>query len=227
MNDFIPVQYLGNEKEISEIVKRTIDMLETQYKIKISHEQLIPAFVDCFLNASFYKSTEFIKTRNKQTIELNLFDLIRVIHEINDDLELVTVISLGRKGIGKLDLEFEDLDIEEANIATLDIKTLEDICITATDYLENNHAYKFKNYQIIFKVCEVFFNEVLDFIKEKKVEGDTLTILDQFTIMLDDEGLFESIELTPAQQEIIDTMFNERMNKLEELEQEDSQEEEK
>lgn len=221
MSDFIPVQYLGNEKEVSEIVGRTIDMLETEYKIKISHEKLIPAFVDCFLNAAFYKSIEFIKTRNKQTIELNLFDILRVIHEISDDLELVTVISLGRKGLGKLDLEFENMDIDEANIATLDIKTLEDICIRATDYLENNHDYKFKQYQIIFKVCEVFFNEVLNYIKEKKVEGDTLTILDQFTITLDDDGLFESIELTPAQQEIIESMFNEKMTKLEELEQED------
>ena len=53
---FKQLEILGNEKEVSKIVNKTIESLETNYKIKISHEQLIPAFVNCFMDAFYFKS---------------------------------------------------------------------------------------------------------------------------------------------------------------------------
>ena len=222
MNNFIPVQYLGSKKEVSEIVTETIEVLEAEYKIKISHEQLVPAFVDCFLNAAYYNSIDFIKTRNNQEIELNLFDLFRIIHTIDDDLKLKTSIELGRMGMRKLDIEFDEgMETEESEkMATLDATLLETICIRACEYLENNHSLKFKHHLIMFKICEVFFGEVLEYVKEQKVEGDTITILDQFTILVNDDKTFDSIEITLSQQEIINQMFEEKMNKLKEDEEE-------
>ena len=76
---FKQLEILGNEKEVSKIVDKTIDSLETNYKIKISHEQLIPAFVNCFMDAFYFKSIELIKEPKKQQIETNLFDLLTII----------------------------------------------------------------------------------------------------------------------------------------------------
>lgn len=225
MSKFIPVEYLGSAKEIEKICLSTIETLVREYKIKISQEQIIPAIVNSFIDAVLYEGVQFNK--NDVRTELNLFNLLRVINESAvDQDDVVTTITLGRMGMRKLEMEFENGMEEcdeqiETNIADLDIKLLEKISMRASDYIEDRHKLMIRDYQIIFKVSEVFFNELIGFIRLNEMEDDTLTVFDQFTVVLDELGKFESIEITESAKEIIQIMFNDRMDELNKLDLED------
>lgn len=225
MSKFIPVEYLGSAKEIEKICLSTIETLVREYKIKISQEQIIPAIVNSFIDAVLYEGVQFNK--NDVRTELNLFNLLRVINESAvDQDDVVTTITLGRMGMRKLEMEFENGMEEcdeqiETNIADLDIKLLEKISMRASDYIEDRHKLMIRDYQIIFKVSEVFFNELIGFIRLNEMEDDTLTVFDQFTVVLDELGKFESIEITDSAKEIIQIMFNDRMDELNKLDLED------
>lgn len=209
---FKPLEVLGSLKEMSVITERTMETLKSKYQIRISHEQLITAFVNCFLDASYYKSIELIKEPKKQKIELNLFDLLNIIHVVDENHVLSTTIELGRMSKRKLDIPLSEEESDE--ITDVDEKTIDEISIQAAEYLENEHNFHFNKYSIIFKVAEVFIDEMMNLIQRKQVEDDTITILDQFVIVLDDDCNFSSIEITECQQEIINKLFEDRLNEI-------------
>lgn len=213
MSKFIPVEFLGSEKEVSMICNSTIETLLREYKIKINQEVIVPAIVDTFIDAAIYESLQF--KPNETRSELNLFNLLRVVHELapSDDNEqgVFTVITLGRMGMRKLEMEFSEEVEEEGGVETkiqdIDIKLLEKISMRASSYLEDRHHLAIRDYQIIFKVAEVFFDEMLSLIKINELNDDTITIFDQFTIMLDDMGKFESMELTESLESTIKLIY--------------------
>lgn len=219
---FIPVEFLGSEFEISKIANATIETLEREFKIRINQEVIIPAVVDCFIDSAFCESATFAKDDVKK--ELNLFNLLRVINQIDPETkEVISVMSLGRMGLRLLNIEFDEEEQEKlaTTIADIDIKLLEKISMRAADYLDDRHNLPIRDYQIIFKVAEVFFRELISFIKINEIPDDTITVFDQFTIMLNDDGLFESIELTESAEQFIKLMFDENMMALAKLELED------
>lgn len=224
MSKFIPVQYLGSEFEVNKICLSTIDTLQREYKIKINQEVIIPAIVDTFIDAAIYESLQFKAGETRS--ELNLFNLLRIVHEIvpgedGKEPEVVSVITLGRMGMRKLEMEFDEVSEENDNVETkikdIDIKLLEKISMRASNYLEDRHHLAVRDYQIIFKVAEVFFDEMLSFIKINDIAEDTITIFDQFTLTLDESGKFESIELTESLESTIKVVYEGVISEREKL----------
>ena len=222
---FKPLEFLGSEKEVKEIVNTTIETLERDFGLKVTQEVIIPPIIDCFIDSAIYESLQLSKEDIKS--EINLFDTLRIVHEIvpSDDggKELITILTLGRMGMRKLGMEMKG-DAEEATnkIANVDIKLLEKISMRAADYLNDRHGLYIRDYQIIFKVAEIFFNEMITFIKVNTMTDDTITIFDQFTILLDDNGRFESIEISEYMQQTIGTVYTAVMNEIDRLDEEDT-----
>lgn len=225
MREFQPLQFLGSEKQISMIVKSTIDTLDREYNLVISKEQLIPVIVDCFIDAAVYESLQLNRSEIKS--ELNLFELLRLIHELvpseDGGDELLTTLTLGRMGMRKLEMELsENIEDVTNKIADIDVKLLENISIRASSYIEDRHGVYIRDWAIIFKVAEVFFNELITFIKVNTLTDDTITVFDQFTILLDDNGRFESIEISEYMQQTISAVYVAVMNELDRLDEEDT-----
>lgn len=222
---FKNLEFIGSEKEISKIVNSTIGTLEREYKLKINQEVIIPAMVNCFIDAAIYESLVLLGA-DKVKSELNLFEMLRVIHEVipgEEKPELMTIISLGRMAMRRLEVELSEEDVDEAmnSIADVDIKLLESISILASEYLDSRHGLTIRDYQIIFKVAEVFFNELISFIKVNSVTDDTLVVFDQFTIVLDDSGRFESIEISNYTQQTIKLIYDDILSEDKRLKDED------
>jgi len=227
MSKFISLQFLGSEKEISKIVDATIKTLEREYKIIISQEVVVPAMVNCFIDAAIYESLQMLGINNVRS-ELNLFEMVRIINEVipgEEKPELLTIMSLGRMAIRRLELEMPEEDVEEAmnSIEDVNIKLLEAISMRATHYLADRHNLVTENYQIIFKIAEVFFNEMISFIKVNSVSDDTLVVFDQFSILLDDTGRFESIEISEFTQKTIEALYNDLQVEAQRLKDEDDE----
>jgi hypothetical protein len=227
MSKFISLQFLGSEKEISKIVDATIKTLEREYKIIISQEVVVPAMVNCFIDAAIYESLQMLGVNNVRS-ELNLFEMVRIINEVipgEEKPELLTIMSLGRMAIRRLELEMPEEDVEEAmnSIEDVNIKLLEAISMRATHYLADRHNLVTENYQIIFKIAEVFFNEMISFIKVNSVSDDTLVVFDQFSILLDDTGRFESIEISEFTQKTIEALYNDLQVEAQRLKDEDDE----
>jgi hypothetical protein len=224
---FKNLEFLGSEKEISKIVNSTIGTLEREYKLKINQEVIVPAMVNCFIDSAIYQSLQMLGA-DKVKSELNMFDMFRVIHELipgEEKPELLTIMSLGRMAIRRLELEMPEEDVEEAmnSIEDVNIKLLEAISMRATHYLADRHNLVTENYQIIFKIAEVFFNEMISFIKVNSVSDDTLVVFDQFSILLDDTGRFESIEISEFTQKTIEALYNDLQVEAQRLKDEDDE----
>lgn len=228
MSKFKQLQFLGSEKEISKIVTSTISTLEREFKIRINQEVVIPPMVDCFIDAAIYESLQLMGTTNVRS-ELNLFELFRIVHELipgEEAPELVSIISLGRMGMRKLELELpeDENDVNSSNkIADIDIKLLEQISIRACQYLEDRHGIALRDFQPVFKVAEVFFDELISFIKVNTVTDDTLVVFDQFSIVLDETGRFESIEISEFLQKTIESIYTGLIVEEERLKREDDE----
>ena len=227
MSKFIPLQFLGSEKEINKITDATIKTLEREYKIIISQEVVVPAMVNCFIDAAIYESLQMLGVNNVRS-ELNLFEMVRIINEVipgEEKPELLTIMSLGRMAIRRLELELPEEDVEEAmnSIEDVNIKLLEAISMRATRYLADRHNLVTENYQIIFKIAEVFFNEMIAFIKVNTVTDDTLVVFDQFSILLDDTGRFESIEISEFTQKTIEALYEDLKVEAQRLKDEDDE----
>ena len=106
MSKFIPLQFLGSEKEISKITNATISTLEREHKIRINQEVVVPAMVNCFIDAAIYESLQMLGD-DKVRCELNLFEMFRIIHEIIPGEEIkmgstikvyITKVENGTKG---------------------------------------------------------------------------------------------------------------------------------
>lgn len=212
MSKFKPLEFLGSEKEINKIALSTVATLEREFKLRITQEVIIPPVVDCFIDAAIYESLQLMGSSNVRS-ELNLFELLRIVHELipgEEQPELVTIISLGRMGMRKLELELpeEEDNVNSTNkIADIDIKLLEQISIRACQYLEDRHGLSIRDYQIVFKIAEVFFNEMISYIKVNTVTDDTLVVFDQFSIILDETGRYESIEINEFLQKTIESLY--------------------
>lgn len=226
MSKFQPLQFLGSEKEINKICKSTASTLEREFKLKITQDVIIPPMVDCFIDAAMYESIQLLQG-DKVRSELNLFNLLRVVHEIipgEDKPELLTIITLGRMGMRKLDLEIpeDENDMNSVNkIADIDIKLLEKIAMRANQYLEDRHGLYISSYQVIFKVAEVFFDEMISYVKINTVKDDILTVFDQFSICLEESGRFESIETSDYLQKTILSIYEAMLFDLDRLKAED------
>lgn len=224
---FKPLQFLGSEKEIAKIVGATINALERDFNLKIQNDALVPVMVDCFIDAAVSKSINMLGTQNVKC-DLNLFEMIRIMHEIHEKDEekvLCSSIELGRMAIRKLELEFSQDEVEEAvaNIADVDIKLLEGISMKAVQFIKERHGIYIKDYQIVFKVAEVFFNEMIAFIRVNVVTDDTLVVFDQFSILLDDSGRFESITISEYMQSLIDSLYEHELEEFVRLQHEDDE----
>ena len=154
--------------------------------------------------------------------------MFRVIHELipgEEKPELLTIMSLGRMAIRRLELELPEEDVEEAmnSIDDVDVKLLEEISMRATQYFEERHGLAIRDYQILFKVAEVFFNEMIAFIKVNSVTDDTLVVFDQFSIVLDDSGRFESIEISEFTQKTIEALYESILSEVQRLKDEDDE----
>lgn len=225
MSKWKNLEFIGSEKEISKITNSTIDTLKREYKLLINQEVIIPAMVDCFIDAAIYESLQMLGN-DKVKSELNLFEMFRIVHEVipgEEKPELLTIISLGRIAMRRLELEIPSDDIEETmnNVADVDVKLLEIISIRAMQYLEDRHGLAIRDWQIIFKVAEVFLNEIISYIKVNPVTDDTLVVFDQFSILLDDTGRFESIELSDFTQKTIESIYENVLSEIKRLNEED------
>ena len=221
---FKPLEFLGSEKEIKAIVNTTIETLERDFGLKVSQEVIVPPIIDCFIDAVVYESLQISKEEIKS--EINLFDTLRLIHEIipTDDggKELITILTLGRMGMRKLEMELKG-DVEEATnkISNVDIKLLEKISMRAADYLNDRHGLYIRDYQIIFKVAEIFFDELISYIKVNPLADETVTVFDQFTIVMDENSKFESIEISSYMKELISNIYMSVIEEIDKLEAED------
>ena len=228
MSKFTALEFLGSEKERGRRCKSTVTTLEKKYKLRVSQDVIIPAMVDCFIDAAIYESLQMLGADNVRS-ELNLFDLLRIVHEVipgEEKPELLTIISLGRMGMRKLELELpEDENGDEGvnKITDVDIKLLEQISIRANQYLEDRHGLFIRDYQILFKVAEVFFDEMISYIKVNSVSDDTLVVFDQFSIVLEESGKFESIELSEYAHKTIDSIYESILNEVVRLKEEDDE----
>ena len=225
---FKPLQFLGSTKEISKIVESTISTLKREYKLKVSQDVIVPVIVDCFIESAMYESLKMLGIENVRS-EINLFEMLRFVHEIvpgDENPELLSIITLGRMGMRKLELEMSE-DENDMNstekISDIDIKLLESISIRAADYIAGRHGLHIKDYEIIFKVAEVFFNEMIAYVKVNQITDNTLTVFDQFSILLDDNGMFESIEISEYLQNTINVIHNQMMQEAIRLQQEDDE----
>ena len=228
MSKFKPLQFLGSEKEISKICAATVATLERDFKIKITQDVIIPPMVDCFIDAAIYESLQTLHG-DKVRSELNIFDYLRIVHEVipgDEKPELLTIISLGRMGMRKLDLEIPE-DEENVNsvnkIADIDIKLLESISMRASQYLEDRHGLSLRDHIIIFKVAEVFFEEMISYIRVNDVKDDVLAVFDQFSIVLDETGKYESIEISEYLQGTINSIYEQLQFEIEKLRIEDDE----
>ena len=225
---FKPLQFLGSEKEISKIVESTISTLKREYKLKVSQDVIVPVIVDCFIESAMYESLKLLGIENVRS-EINLFEMLRFVHEIvpgDENPELLSIITLGRMGMRKLELEMpeDENDINSTEkISDIDIKLLESISIRAADYIAERHGLHIKDYEIIFKVAEVFFNEMIAYVKVNQITDNTLTVFDQFSILLDDSGMFESIEISEYLQNTINVIHDQMMQEAIRLQQEDDE----
>lgn len=224
---FVNLQYLGSEKEISKIVIATLNTLEREHKIRVSQEVVIPAMVNCYIDAAIYESLQMLGVNNVRS-ELNLFEMVRIIHEVipgEDKPELISLMSLGRMAIRRLELQSPDEDVEEAmnKIEDVDIKLLETISMRAARYLYDRHNLMLEEHKLLFKIAEVFFNEMISFIKVNPVTDDTLVVFDQFSIVLDDSGRFESIELSEFTQKTIEALYEDIKFEAQRLKDEDDE----
>ena len=225
---FKPLQFLGSEKEINKIALSTVATLEREFKLRITQEVIIPPVVDCFIDAAIYESLQLMGSSNVRS-ELNLFELLRIVHELipgEEKPELMTIISLGRMGMRKLELELpeEEDNVNSTNkIADIDIKLLEQISIRACQYLEDRHGISIRDYQIVFKIAEVFFDEIISYIKVNTVTDDTLVVFDQFSIILDETGRYESIEINEFLQKTIESLYAGILSEEERLKREDDE----
>lgn len=225
---FKPLQFLGSEKEISKIVESTISTLKREYKLKVSQDVIVPVIVDCFIESAMYESLKMLGIENVRS-EINLFEMLRFVHEIvpgDENPELLSIITLGRMGMRKLELEMPE-DENDMNstekISDIDIKLLESISIRACDYIAERHGLHIKDYEIVFKVAEVFFNEMIAYVKVNQITDNTLTVFDQFSILLDDNGMFESIEISEYLQNTINVIHDQMMQEAIRLQQEDDE----
>ena len=228
MSKFKPLEFLGSEKEINKIALSTVATLEREFKLRITQEVIIPPVVDCFIDAAIYESLQLMGSSNVRS-ELNLFELLRIVHELipgEEKPELMTIISLGRMGMRKLELELpeEEDNVNNTNkIADIDIKLLEQISIRACQYLEDRHGLGIRDYQIVFKIAEVFFDELISYIKVNTVTDDTLVVFDQFSIILDETGRYESIEINEFLQKTIESLYAGILSEEERLKREDDE----
>ena len=228
MSKFKPLEFLGSEKEINKIALSTVATLEREFKLRITQEVIIPPVVDCFIDAAIYESLQLMGSSNVRS-ELNLFELLRIVHELipgEEKPELMTIISLGRMGMRKLELELpeEEDNVNSTNkIADIDIKLLEQISIRACQYLEDRHGLGIRDYQIVFKIAEVFFDEMISYIKVNTVTDDTLVVFDQFSIILDETGRYESIEINEFLQKTIESLYAGILSEEERLKREDDE----
>ena len=225
---FKPLQFLGSNKEISKIVESTISTLKREYKLKVSQDVIVPVIVDCFIESAMYESLKMLGIENVRS-EINLFEMLRFVHEIvpgDENPELLSIITLGRMGMRKLELEMPE-DENDMNstekISDIDIKLLESISIRACDYIAERHGLHIKDYEIVFKVAEVFFNEMIAYVKVNQITDNTLTVFDQFSILLDDNGMFESIEISEYLQNTINVIHDQMMQEAIRLQQEDDE----
>lgn len=225
---FKPLMFIGSEKEISKIVESTISTLKREYKLKVSQDVIVPVIVDCFIESAMYESLKMLGIENVRS-EINLFEMLRFVHEIvpgNENPELLSIITLGRMGMRKLELEMPE-DENDMNstekISDIDIKLLESISIRACDYIAERHGLHIKDYEIVFKVAEVFFNEMISYVKINQITDNTLTVFDQFSILLDDNGMFESIEISEYLQNTINVIHDQMMQEAIRLQQEDDE----
>ena len=225
---FKPLQFLGSTKEISKIVESTISTLKREYKLKVSQDVIVPVIVDCFIESAMYESLKMLGIENVRS-EMNLFEMLRFVHEIvpgDENPELLSIITLGRMGMRKLELEMPE-DENDMNstekISDIDIKLLESISIRATDYIAERHGLHIKDYEIVFKVAEVFLNEMIAYVKVNQITDNTLTVFDQFSILLDDNGMFESIEISEYLQNTINVIHYQMMQEAIRLQQEDDE----
>jgi hypothetical protein len=225
---FKPLQFLGSNKEISKIVESTISTLKREYKLKVSQDVIVPVIVDCFIESAMYESLKMLGIENVRS-EINLFEMLRFVHEIvpgDENPELLSIITLGRMGMRKLELEMPE-DENDMNstekISDIDIKLLESISMRACDYISERHGLHIKDYEIVFKVAEVFFNEMIAYVKVNQITDNTLTVFDQFSILLDDNGMFESIEISEYLQNTINVIHDQMMQEAIRLQQEDDE----
>ena len=225
---FKPLMFIGSEKEISKIVESTISTLKREYKLKVSQDVIVPVIVDCFIESAMYESLKMLGIENVRS-EINLFEMLRFVHEIvpgDGNPELLSIITLGRMGMRKLELEMpeDENDINSTEkISDIDIKLLESISIRACDYIAERHGLHIKDYEIVFKVAEVFFNEMIAYVKVNQITDNTLTVFDQFSILLDDNGMFESIEISEYLQNTINVIHDQMMQEAIRLQQEDDE----
>ena len=164
------------------------------------------------MDAFYFKSMELIKEPKKQQIETNVFDLLTIRHVIDELHVLSTEITLGRLGMLKMGIPLNEEESDAIN--DVDCKLLESVSVKAAEYLETRHNFHFNKYNIIFKIAEVFIDEMLNLVKFKQIEDDTIRILDQFLIIIDEDGKFSSIETTSGQQEVINDLFEKRIEEL-------------
>lgn len=228
MSNFKPLEFLGSEKEISKICSATVATLEREFNLRVTQEVIIPPMVDCFIDAAIYESLRTLHG-DKVRSELNIFEYLRIVHEIipgDEKPELLTIISLGRMGMRKLDLEIPE-DEENLNsvnkIADIDIKLLEDISMRASQYLQDRHGLNLRDFQVIFKVAEVFFEEMISYIRVNDVKDDVLVVFDQFSIVLDETGKYESIEISEYLQGTINSIYEQLQFEIEKLRIEDDE----
>jgi succinyl-CoA synthetase beta subunit len=125
-------------------------------------------------------------------------------------------------GMRKLEMELKG-DVEEATnkISNVDIKLLEKISMRAADYLNDRHGLYIRDYQIIFKVAEIFFDELISYIKVNPLADETITVFDQFTIVMDENSKFESIEISSYMKELISNIYMSVIEEIDKLEAED------
>ena len=228
MSKFKALEFLGSNKEISKIVESTISTLEREFNLRINQEVIVPPIVDCFIDAAMYESLQLMGANNVRS-ELNLFELLRIVHELipgEEQPELVTIVSLGRMGMRKLELELpdDDNDVNSAkNIAEIDIKLLEQISMRACQYVEDRHGLAIRDYQLAFKIAEVFFDEMLSYIKVNPVSDDTLVVFDQFSILMDESGRYENIEISEYMQKTIESVYASLLIEEDRLKREDDE----
>ena len=89
--------------------------------------------------------------------------------------------------------------------------------------MKERHELCLRDYQIVFKIAEVFFNELISFIRVNVVTDDTLVVFDQFSILLDDTGRFESITISDYMQSLIDSLYEKELEEFIRLQKEDDE----
>ena len=69
----------------------------------------------------------------------------------------------------------------------------------------------------------MFFNEIIAYIKVNPVTDDTLAVFDQFTIVLDETGRFESIEISEFTKDTIKLVYESVLSEAQRLKDEDDE----